>query len=60
MDGFQLVILRLKANLKQYQLAQLLNIPPTIICDLEKGRREITPEVEKRIRQAISQAQNAR
>lgn len=60
MNGFQLVILRLKAGLKQYQLAQLLNIPPTIICDLEKGRRRITPEVEKRIRQAISQAQNAR
>lgn len=60
MDGFQLVILRLKAQLKQYQLAQLLNIPPTIVCDLEKGRRKITPELEKQIRQAISKAQNAK
>ena len=60
MDRFQLVILRLKAGLKQYQLAQLLNIPPTIVCDLERGRRRITPEVEKQIKQAISKALNAK
>lgn len=60
MDGFQLVILRLKAGLKQYELAQLLNIPPTVICDLEKGRRRITRQVEKQIKEAINKAQNAR
>jgi len=53
MERFDLVLLRLKAGLKQYELAQLLSVAPTVICDLEKGRRPITPEVEKRIRGAI-------
>lgn len=48
MDRFELILLRLKAGLKQYELAALLGIPPTIVCDLERGRRTITPEVEKR------------
>lgn len=55
MDRFDLVIMRLKAGLKQYQLAQLLGIPPSILCDLEKGRRLITPEVERRIKEAINE-----
>lgn len=50
--------MRLKAGLKQYELAQLLSAPATIICDFERGRRPITPEVEKRIREAIDEALN--
>jgi len=53
MDKFDLIVMRLKAGLKQYQLAQLLGVPATIICDLERGRRPITPEIEGRIKEAI-------
>ena len=56
MDRFQLILIRLKGDLKQYELAQLLGVPPTIICDLERGRRSITPEIEKRITEAINEA----
>ena len=58
MDRFQLVVIRLKGGLKQYELAQLLGVPPTIICDLERGRRLITPEIEKRVKEAINEAKN--
>ena len=58
MERFDLILMRLKAGLKQYELAQFLGVPPTIICDLERGRRPITPEVEKRIKEAINAVPN--
>lgn len=58
MDKFELILMRLRAGLKQYQLAQLLGVPATIICDLERGRRPITPEVKKRIKEAINKVPN--
>ena len=58
MDRFELVIMRLKSGLRQYEVAQLPSVPPTIICDLERGRRKITPEIEERIREAINQVAN--
>ena len=58
MDRFELVLIRLRAGVKQYELAQLLGIPATIICDLERGRRTISPEVEKSIMEAISKAKD--
>jgi len=60
MDRFDLTIMRLKGGLKQFELAQLLGVPQTILCDLEKGGRPITPEVEKRIREAITKAKNGK
>jgi transcriptional regulator with XRE-family HTH domain len=60
MDQFELVVLRHQAGLRQYQLAALLGVTQTLLCDLERGRRPITPDAEQRIRQAISDAQKAR
>ncbi|MBA7706818.1 hypothetical protein ES703_115675 [subsurface metagenome] len=37
MERFDLILLRLKAGLKQYELSQLLGVPGTIVCDLERG-----------------------
>ena len=56
MDSFELILMRLKGGLKQYELAQLLGVPSTIICDLERGRRPITPEIEKWVGEAITEA----
>lgn len=56
MDRFELILMRLKAGLKQYELAQLLGVPGTIICDFERGRRPITPEIEEKIKEAINEA----
>lgn len=58
MDKFDLVLMRLKIGLKQYELAQLLGVPSTIICDLERGRRVITAKMEKRIREALNEVSN--
>ena len=60
MNRIQLTTLRLKADLKQYQLAQRLGIHPSIISNLERGRRPITPEIVERIRKAIHEAQAAK
>lgn len=59
MNRFEIVALRLRAGLRQYQLAALLGVTQTALCDLERGRRSITQDDERRIRQAITHAQEA-
>jgi len=54
MDRYELYLVRLKAGLRQYQLAQLLGVPATIVCDLERGRRPVTDEWERRIREVLA------
>ncbi len=56
MDRFQLLALRLQAGLRQYQLAALLGVTQTWLCDLERGRRPITPQIQQRISQVIARA----
>ena len=58
MEGLELVFLRLRAGLYQYQLAQLLGVPATIISNLERGRQPITPEIAEQITKAIKRARN--
>ena len=58
MEGYDLVLMRLKAGLYQYQLAQLLGVPATVISSLERGRNPITPEAERQIIEAIKRARN--
>ena len=60
MHKFTLVRMRLKAGLKQWELARLLNMSQTSLCDLERGRRPITPEIEENIRKAMDQAKCAK
>jgi len=54
--SYDLVLARLKAGLRQYQLAQLLGVPATIISNLERGKNPITPEIERQINEAIKRA----
>ena len=54
-DGLDIVICRRRAGLLQYQLAQRLSMSPTILCDLEHDRRELTPDLAERVLAACSQ-----
>lgn len=53
--GLDVVVARRRAGLKQYELAQCLGISPTILCDLEHDRRELTPDLVERVLAACSQ-----
>ena len=57
MDRYELILLRLKSGLKQYEIAQQLHVPQTVICDMERGRRSITPEMETKLKEAINVAE---
>lgn len=51
---YELQLFRAKVGLRQYELAQLLSVPATIVCDLERGRRPVTDEWERRIREVLA------
>jgi len=59
MNRFSLVSMRLKVGLKQWELARFLNMSQTSLCDLERGRSPITPEIKEKIRRAIDAAKCA-
>lgn len=42
--GLELKIARLRAGLKQYEVAAKVGIAPTQLCEIEMGRREPPPE----------------
>jgi len=53
-EGLELKIARLRAGLKQYELAAKVGIAPTQLCEIETGRRELPPELLNRILRVIS------
>lgn len=54
-----LKIARIKAGLKQYEVAAKVGIGATQLCEIEKGRRELSPELLRRILQVIKGNGNA-
>ena len=52
-DGFNLKLARLKAGIKQYELAAKVGISPVQLCEIERGRREVTTELYEKIIAAI-------
>ena len=52
--GLELKIARLRAGLKQYELAAKVGIAPTQLCEIETGRREVPAELLERILRVIS------
>ena len=48
-NGLRLKIARLRAGLKQYELAAKVGIAPTQLCEIETGRREVSKELLERI-----------
>ena len=51
--GLDLKLLRIRAGVRQYRVAQELGIPPTVLCDWENERRPISPLQGRRILAAI-------
>ena len=59
MDRFELITMRLKAGLKQWELARLLNISQTNLCDMERGRQAINPDIEAKIKRVIDEGEKS-
>ena len=51
--GMELRLLRIRAGLRQYRVAQELGIPPSVLCDYENGRRPVPAHQRERILAAI-------
>lgn len=56
--GLQLKIMRLRAGLRQYDLAARVGIAPNRLSEIETGRRKPSDELVNRILQAIKGNQN--
>lgn len=59
MNGLDAKILRIRAGVKQYQLAAALGITQTTLSLIENGRKELTPGWEHRIREALTSLGNS-
>jgi len=53
MKGLELKITRIKAGLRQYEVAAKVGIPATKLCEIEAGRRKPSDELLQRILKAI-------
>ena len=58
--GLELKIARLRAGLRQYELAARVGIAPTQLCEIETGRRELSPELLEQILRVIESSKEAR
>ena len=56
MDGIEIKIARIRAGLKQYELAQRAGIREPELSMIETGRREPSPETAARIAEALETA----
>ena len=59
-EGLELKIARLRAGMKQYELAARAGIGTTQLCEIERGRRHITPELAERIERVLNEVQAAK
>ena len=55
MNGTDLKIERVRRGLRQYKVAAALDWPQTTLCNIESGRRTVSPEEAERIMNAIRQ-----
>ena len=56
--GLELKIMRLKAGLKQYELAAKLGLSPVHLSEIETGRREVLPELYRKIAETLGNSIN--
>lgn len=53
--GLDLKIMRLRAGLRQYDLAARLGIPPNRLSEIESGRRQPSEELLEHLLQILNQ-----
>ncbi len=54
--GLELKIARLRAGLKQYQMAARLGISSTQLCEIEMGRKTPSPELANEMARIINES----
>ncbi len=54
-NGLDIKIARLKAGFRQYDLAARLGIPPSRLSEIESGRRELSPNLLKRLFEVLNE-----
>ncbi len=54
--GLELRIARLRAGLKQYEMAARLGISSTQLCEIEMGRKTLSPELANEMARIISES----
>ncbi len=59
-SGLELKILRIRAGLRQYELAEQLGITQTKLSEIECGRAQVSTELLKRILGIIQEKGNAK
>ena len=57
-EGIEIKIARIRAGLRQYDVAQSVGILPNRLSEIEAGRRRPSPELLKRIFQVIKDSHN--
>ena len=53
MTGLEVKLKRIRAGLKQYQVAAAVGISPNRLCEIELGRRKVEPDLLKHICEVI-------
>ncbi len=54
--GLELKIARLRAGLKQYEMAARLGISSTQLCEIEMGRKAPSPELANEMARIINES----
>lgn len=60
MTAFEIVMLRRLQGLKQWKLAQRLNVSATILSEIENGKRPLTPEMKTKITKVFNELESKR
>ena len=58
--GLGLKVKRIRAGVKQYELAGQLGIPVSALSEMEGGRREVSPEMRRKIKETIEALRDVR
>ena len=56
--GLDIKIARLKAGLRQYDVAAQLGIPPSRLSEIESGRRQPSDELLQRLLEVLNQVKS--
>ena len=60
MEGIDLKIARIRAGLKQYEMARRLGMTPVRLCRFELGRCVISADIAHRIKKVLDEAQSSK